>query len=317
METQYSLVLIFGSNKQELKEKLAGLCLPRDSKKVQEVVNAYFKEILDREGIFRQHLTQSEEYILNAAMSLLNAQQLMYGDIIQQEIKESESAVYYAGIDDSISIEESKRNIVEGTGIGVGASALGIGACALGASVYGGLFVTITTAAMGLYVVNKLKEKQRYQIQKEERVPEAFFVDQKLDVEKFVSIICNICKQIDELMNTYRAQISQVRNSCESKKEEITLEKDFKLLLNSIQMMLGISYEEDMSEKYLKKLKERVEEVGESLENYGIKVIKYSDEVKAGFEIVRRENIENPITLVPALEKDGIIVMKGKAAVRK
>lgn len=311
-----SLVELFKTNKQELKEKLVGFCLPRDAEKIQEVVNAYFEEILDREGLFRQHLTQSEEYILNAAMSLLNAQQLMYDDIIQQEIKKAEFAEYHLESDDFITTEESKKSIIEGIGIGVGASALGIGTYALGVSVYGGLFVTIAAAAMGLYVVSKLKDKQRYQTQNEEPVSESFSLDQKLDVEKFVSIICNICKQIDELMNIYRAQIAQVRNSYENR-EEITLERDFKLLLNSIQMMLGISYEEDVSEKYLKKLKERVEEVGESLENYGIKVIKYSDEIRAGFEIVRRENIENPITLVPALEKNGIIVIKGKAVVRK
>jgi hypothetical protein len=316
METQYSLVSIFEENKQELKERLLGKSFPKDAKEVQDVVNAYFEEILGKENLFRQRLKPSEEYILNAAMSLLNAQQSMYGDIIQQEIKGMESVEYYPESDDLIPIEESKKNIVEGTGIGIGASALGVGAYALGASVYGGLIVTVTTVAIGLYVVSKLNDKRRFQIQREEPTSEFFLLDKKLDVDKFISIICNICKQIDELMNTYRVQIAQVRNSYKSK-EEISLEKDFKLLLSSIQMMLGISYEEDASEKCLKKLKERVEEVGESLENYGIKVIKYSDEVKAAFEIVRRENIEQPKTLIPALEKDGTIVLRGKVAVRK
>ena len=316
METQYSLVSIFEENKQELKERLLGKSFPKDAKEVQDVVNAYFEEILGKENLFRQRLKPSEEYILNAAMSLLNAQQSMYGDIIQQEIKGMESVEYYPESDDLIPIEESKKNIVEGTGIGIGASALGVGAYALGASVYGGLIVTVTTVAIGLYVVSKLNDKRRFQIQREEPTSEFFLLDKKLDVDKFISIICNICKQIDELMNTYRVQIAQVRNSYKSK-EEISLEKDFKLLLSSIQMMLGISYEEDASEKCLKKLKELVEEVGESLENYGIKVIKYSDEVKAAFEIVRRENIEQPKTLIPALEKDGTIVLRGKVAVRK
>lgn len=312
-----SLVELFEANVQELREELIDVSLPRDQKKVQEVVNRYFEGILGRENLFRQHLTQSEEYILNAAMSLLNAQQLMYGDIIQQGIESKEAVEHHFENDDSISIEEGQKNTIIGTGIGLGSSALGVGSYTLGASVYGGLFVTIAVAAMGLYVVSKIKDKQKHQAQKEELVSEAFPLDQKLDVDNFISIICKICKQIDELMNTYRAQIAQVRNSYESRKEKITLEKDFKLLLSSIQMMLGISYDEDTNEKYLKRLKERVEEVGESLENYGIKVIKYSDEVKAGFEIVRRENVENPITLVPALEKNGIIVMKGKAVVRK
>ena len=94
-------------------------------------------------------------------------------------------------------------------------------------------------------------------------------------------------------------------------------EKDYKLLLGSIQSMLGTCYSDESNEKYWPKLKERVEDVGEILENYGIKVVMYSSEVKSFFDVVYRENIDNPNMIYPAFVKDGIAVMKGKVVLSK
>ncbi len=317
METQYSLVSLFEENRQVLEEQLSGKSLPEDAKEVIKVVNSYFEKILGKENSFRQHLRQSEGYILDAAMSLLNAQQSMYGDIFLQEIKRPEPIELDPHSENLIPAEESKKSMTAGAVLGLGASCIGAGAYAIGASALGGLFVAITSAAIGLYCVSQLMDKQKSQNQRKELVSESSLPYKNMDVNRFLSIICNICKQIDDLMKTYRAQIEQVRNSYESM-EKISLEKDYKLLLSSIQMMLGVSYEEgDTSEKSLKRLRERVEEVGESLENYGIIVVKYNDEVKANFEIVRRENIETPITLVPALMKNGSIILRGKVAIKR
>lgn len=70
-----SLTSIFESNQSVLKERLQGLKLPSDSSKIQTIINDYLNEMFDNESDFRQSLTQSEDYILQAALSLLNAQQ--------------------------------------------------------------------------------------------------------------------------------------------------------------------------------------------------------------------------------------------------
>lgn len=313
METQYSLVSLFEGNKQALEAQLSGKSLPKDAKEVIDAVNSYFEEVLKKENPFRQHLRQSDEYILKSAMLLLNAQQLMYGDMTQSP-KPVERDPQSENL---IPAEESKKSRMAGTGIGLMASGIGAGAYAMGASALGSLFIAIASAAIGLYCVSQLKDKQMSQNQRKELVSESSLPDKKLDVNGFLSIIRNICKQIDDLIKTFRAQIEQAENRYKNR-EEISLEKDYKLLLSSIQMMLGVSYDEgDTSEESLKRLRERVEEVGESLENYGIIVVKYSDELKANFEIVRRENIETPITLVPALMKNGSIILRGKVAIKK
>lgn len=68
---------MFQSNKQVLEQQLAGLALPKDANKIQSIVNDYLNDLFNQEGEYRQNLTQAEDYILQAALSLLNAQQDM------------------------------------------------------------------------------------------------------------------------------------------------------------------------------------------------------------------------------------------------
>ena len=77
MESKMTLKELFESRKEELTQKLMDLSLPQDATKVQTIVANYLNQLFDSNGDFRQNLTQSEDYILQAAMSLLNAQQAM------------------------------------------------------------------------------------------------------------------------------------------------------------------------------------------------------------------------------------------------
>lgn len=77
MEEKVTLTSMFESNKQVLKKELADLVLPRDTNKIQKIVSDYLNLMFDNEGEYRQTLTQSEDYILQAALSLLQAQQNM------------------------------------------------------------------------------------------------------------------------------------------------------------------------------------------------------------------------------------------------
>ena len=66
--TLYSL---FVASKDELASRLGGLTLPSGAHEVQACVAEYFNKIFDADGDFRQNLTQSEDYILQAALSML------------------------------------------------------------------------------------------------------------------------------------------------------------------------------------------------------------------------------------------------------
>ena len=80
METNLSLKALFESNQEKLAEKLSQFVLPKDAVNVQKTVQLYLNGLFDSDGEFRQNLTKSEDYILQAAMSLLNAQQAMVSE---------------------------------------------------------------------------------------------------------------------------------------------------------------------------------------------------------------------------------------------
>ena len=69
MATKGTLKELFESRKEELSEKLKSLSLSKDSSKIQSIVTDYLNELFDSDGEFRQNLTQSEDYVLQAAIS--------------------------------------------------------------------------------------------------------------------------------------------------------------------------------------------------------------------------------------------------------
>ena len=87
MQSRQTLALMFEANKQALETELTGLTLPQDAKKIQEIVSTYFDSLLNQNGEYRQNLSQSEDYILQAALSLLNAQQKWDVNSLRKKLK--------------------------------------------------------------------------------------------------------------------------------------------------------------------------------------------------------------------------------------
>ena len=88
-----TLKQLFESQREVLAQRLDGMKLPKDAEKAQAVVSNYLNELFDSDGEFRQNLTQSEDYILQAAMSLLNAQQSMIAPLAQVQKQPEPAAV--------------------------------------------------------------------------------------------------------------------------------------------------------------------------------------------------------------------------------
>ena len=82
-----SLETLFVDSEQQLREKLANLTVPKDTERIQSIISEHFSNLLIEEGDFRQNLTQSEDYILQAVMAILNAHQARYTCFPKSEIK--------------------------------------------------------------------------------------------------------------------------------------------------------------------------------------------------------------------------------------
>ena len=253
MENTRTLASMFEANKQALEKELVGLTLPENANKIQDVVSKYLNSMFENDGEYRQHLTQAEDYILQAALGLLNAQQN-----IAKEISNPKTEVVS-------SKKTEKKNINPYTSL-IGTTVGG----ALGAfgGTWGAVFGAIAGTAVVLYCATAMPRPQTQIVSTDKQIAKP-----TIRTEVFLDIVKNICESIDNLIETFRTQIKRVENIYEQK-EKPSLQKNYSLLLTSIQeLVVASNTEYDDKEKKLHRLEKKVNDLAESLENYGVAIV--------------------------------------------
>lgn len=308
-----SLYQLFESHKDELSLKLKGLRLPSDENKLFKIVYDYLNSVFDSNGDFRQSLTLSEDYILQAAISLLNAQKDMAESIKNVEtnnplfneskIETNESSIHS---EDKSSATFGKYASVssEASLIGAGVGAVA-GKLVLGG--WGAVFGALTGTAIAIYVASLHKTTSKT-FETKNAIP----VSIPVNVDGFVNTISSICFSVDNLLDTFRAQINNVVEKYESQPKP-SLDSNYLPLLESIQTLVG--YERTHSEeeeKYARKLKDRIEDVSEVLDTWNLTFEDYSGTNDSFFELIPSDKTTERKMVYPAILKNGAVVIKGK-----
>lgn len=315
MEHKKTLKELFESRKNELSEKLSTLSLPKDASKIQSVVTDYLNDLFDSDGEFRQNLTQSEDYILQAAMSLLNAQQSMIGEFTlpkfadgkkDSQDKQQPETIPVSDFGGSLK-KEQYPYVVGGTTVGGAAGALIFGT-------WGAVFGAIAGTALVLYYSSQLPQNSN----KNKKVPPQTRIEakpvvkeQKINVDVFTNIVGSICDSVDTLIQTFRAQINRVVDKYESI-EKPSLEQEYRFLIEGIQTLIGYKRTHADDDKYTSKLQMRIEDLAETLENYNLTVEDYTEENKSWFEAVESSKVDTLKMVYPAIVKNGSMILQGK-----
>ena len=84
MEEKVTLSSLFNTRKNELEQQLQGLILPQNAEQIQMAITKLFDKLFDKDGDFRQSLTQSEDFVLQASLKMLNSQQSITNGLIQE-----------------------------------------------------------------------------------------------------------------------------------------------------------------------------------------------------------------------------------------
>lgn len=315
-----SLKLLFESQKGELEQNLAGMKLPQDTTKIQQIIADYLNKLCDSDGEFRQNLTQAEDYILQAALSLLNAQQEMCSalvkpgmDFMQKELKKKTLSISESK---SSSYKETNKSIID-TKLTTAQALIGSTGGALVGQVllsgWGSVFGAIAGTAIAVYVASRIKHNTDtidHTISKNSK-SDIESQDVTLDIDEFIAIISGICDSVDHLIDTFRAQINRVISKYESQ-DKPAFEKNYRPLLENIQSLIGYSRTHGEDEKFAKKVGERIEDLADMLDTYHLSVIDYSEENDAWFEKVSSPNTTQPRMAYPAIVKEGEVIILGK-----
>lgn len=244
-----SLKSIFVENKTQLTESLKGLSLPKDAQKIQEIVSDFLGNLFENNGDYRQSLTESEDYILQAALRLLQSQQSITNEIVrvaeQSRNQDSPNTSHSTG---------SPNPYYAIAGAGVGAIAGGLA----------GTWAAVAGAIAGSAIVIYCSAKK--QTTHSEKTPQ---IQHQVNAEVFSGIVENICQNIDGVIETYRVQAKRIRDVYESR-EVPALETEYSSLLE--QVLNTYKTIKANSDNVPDKVVHAVDALAESLENYGLKI---------------------------------------------
>lgn len=310
MSNKRTLCELFESNKATLQQELAGMTLPKDLVKVQDTVATYLEKVFDSEGEFRQNLTQSEDYILEAAISLLNAQQKISVALTKEVGNSAAPKLLRPSATTQESPQATSRTSPLNSNYTLAGAAGGAIAGKLLLGGWGAVFGAIAGVAVSVYLSNKTQVQIKPQV-----APRTLVEDnpnKPIDVDCFLGIIRDVCESVDNLIGTFRAQVNRVVQKYESQ-DKPSLDKQYRLLLENIQSLVGYERNHDVTEeKYVKKILERIEDLAESLDNYDITLENYSEETALWFDKVASPNATELKEVFPAVVKKGTLIIPGK-----
>lgn len=314
MSEEKSLRSLFELAKPELEKSLCGLQLPKDSSKIQNIVTKQMNKLLNEDSDFCLGLTMAEGYMVQAALSLLNAEQGLLTKMmpnVDSICVLEQSGLWYEKKD---IIRNNKETLVPMLGAGSGALVGGLVGSTLSTMAFGtvgwaSVFGAIAGTAVSVYAVKYIDKKNRQMLKKCVTLEKN--IDSSLDVSSFVDVVSNICDNVDQLLEIFRTQLSKVVEQSE-RNAKMTLEGDYRLLLENIQSLIGFNRSHSEDEKFAKKIKERIEEFAECLENYDLMVVDYNVENAKMFEQVPSAKVAEVTMVYPAIVKKGIVVLKGK-----
>lgn len=314
-----SLETLFTDSEQQLREKLSNLTVPKDTEKIQSIISEHFSNLLIEEGDFRQNLTQSEDYILQAVMAILNAHQARYTCLPKTEIEAepSEETIDAESEDKPKESEAAHDKKIGQKPINLASSsvAAGVGALAGGAlaGTWGAVCGAIACTALTAYLVNKntVDKPAEKEIVTKLVKTEAHFVEKPLDIDMLLGVVKNLCHSVDEIITTFRAQINNVVQKYENQ-EKPSLEREYGVLLEGIQTLVGYKRAHSEDEKFIKKIQERIEDLAEVLENYNLNVVDYTGGNAVLFDFVPSANTTETKQVYPAIVKEGQLIKKGK-----
>jgi len=245
MEEKVALSSLFNSHKDELEQKLHGLVLPQNAEQIQSTISKLFDKLFDKDGDFRQSLTQSEDFVLQASLRMLNSQQSITNGLIRRNGQ--------AASDGECKHEQNlSYTSILGTGVGGAVGALiGPWAAVVGA---------IVGNAMSIYLLSRRSRQEGGGLDHQSH---------PIDSKDFIDIIGSLCDSIDGIIDTYRVQVDKIRSTYE-KREKPTLQNEYSLLLEQIVNVdrLSITLQNDIPERMMQAIRNMVL----SLENYDLSI---------------------------------------------
>ena len=248
-----------------------------------------------------------------AALSLLNAQQEIALTLIEKKpvanlMPETSLTTTLQNNKPTLSV-----NILNNPVKGINALVASSGGALIGNVLLGGwgaVVGSIAGTAVAIYLSQQ--ENTNKATRNETLSKQIIETSTPINTSLLINVVLKICESIDTLVDTFRSQINKVVEKYENQ-EKPSFEKEHRSLLEELQSLIGYERNHtEVNEKNLRKLKERIEDIVETLGNYNFDVVEYSQEHSNYFDKIASPNTTSLKEVYPAILKNGNLVLLGK-----
>lgn len=288
---------VLEQHQSELEELLQNEESKRDNDNLQSDIFDFLSRLLRNSNAIQENLTTSEATILDSVKSLLDSYNTLIFHTQQYLYKTEGPALQSHDVNDihnSMRSNAAAKNII--------ASGLGALFGKLIGGGWGAVAGSIAGSAVSQMNVNPICENH-HPAKEEQPI--------KVDSGLTVRLATDIYSKIDELIETYRIQTKNIIER-HSNHEKYSLGKDYRILLEGIQSLLGYNHLHGTDENCLSKLSAKVNNLGFLLDNYNISIANYSDETQKWFNVLPSSEINEPVQVLPAVIENDQVILKGK-----
>ena len=288
-----TLVELFEKKEEQFRHELAKIKLPRDQKKLQVFIMNFF---IDKVSVndYKRELTMAEAAMLNSAIKLTSHPMSILSECYFPCTNITKNA-------NSIDEHESKNNIqhvlerVELPVIGWSTAGGIIGGIAL--NTWGGALGAIAGCALAMYMNTDKKQTEET-------------CDTPLNVDKYITMLKNVCISIDEFIANYRASINQLKESYENR-EPVTLATAYRPLLDRFASMFVSLKERSVPFD----VQDEINKLFRTVKNHHYEIVDYSDSTSNYYVETESEHITDCTLIKAAILENGKLLIKGECLV--
>lgn len=277
-------------NKELLKTQLVGKYTTSDVDSVRQLCIKYIHSLTNKDSEYMNQLSLLEQDVVYPALSMFS--NLSIESIL---VNLSNNALAPHSNTNEMSVRDMPSNnlligyIVAGICGAIGA--LFIGGASLLSVAVGITKGAIIGLLIGYVCVKYIKKKHMIQ-----RKPANSIDESKLnnphrlsvhDVNCIIDSLSDLSKSIDSILNTYRSHIEQLIKDHKQLLDKNTLDNNFKDVLETLQYVVGNMAYVTGSDEAL--INDTMRRISSSLMHHGYKVIHYSEDAKALFQVEFRQ----------------------------
>lgn len=280
-----TLTSVFLESKGDLRSRLEPLCLPKDYKEIQSIVNNHITRLLGGDNAFKESLNASDAELLNSALRMsLSFQQLNLADSI--DFKALSTRTEYDVEDKGA---KNANDIFENT--------LTLLPALICAFINPWLTVAVGGGTVLVKKVFKTKSGGRKEILVRERRIDVSHQISGKEIDAIITGIENICSEVDSIIAKIRRDRIDFEQKMQNKLDACSIEKMYPQILSSLQYLFMEDMKNDTKNQY-------VQNMLFNLKGYGYRVVGYTAADAGFFAKKPNPNVTKETMYLPAIVKD-------------